>query len=415
MNILYPHKMIRKLRTVLIKSPKTCHSQPIPKKFQSQVPPGGSMWVASLILNSLSVLCGLAMLWKIPGFKVRNRPEGASSGASSVSVIIPAYNESRRLMPLLESLSTQTWQPLEILVIDDHSTDGTGHLAAASGCQVILADPVEPGWVGKSRACWSGAKAARGSVLVFLDADTRLEHPLALSEMIAAFARQGGQGILSVQPYHRVRKVYESFSTIFNIIVLAGLNRFSILGDRIKGTGAFGPCLICSKDAYFATGGHQSIRAAVLDDLALGNLFFSHQLPVACTSGRGVISFRMYPEGFRQLLEGWTKNFATASSSTHPLVLAWIILWIGGGFSTAAVLTWALVRHVPAEIFTASLVCLAYLAVFLFQARRAGNFHWLALILYPLHMLFFAALFSWSVYLTKIRRSVSWRGRKIKV
>lgn len=373
------------------------------------------MWIASLIINSLSVLCGLAMLWKLPALKKLRRPDGVPTNVGTVSVIIPAYNEAGRLKPLLESLKSQVWQPLEILVVDDHSTDGTGLLAASFDCQVILADPVEPGWVGKSRACWSGAKKAQGSILVFLDADTRLEDTSALSKLVSAFARQSCQGILSIQPYHRVKKVYESFSAIFNIIVLTGLNRFSILGDRIKGTGAFGPCLICSRDAYFATGGHQAVRTAILDDLALGNLFSSHQMQVECTSGRGVLSFRMYPEGFKQLFEGWTKNFATASSSTHPFILSLIILWIGGGFSTAAVLIQALVRNEPVEIITASLVCLAYLAVFLFQSRRAGNFFWLVLIFYPLHALFFTALFSWSLYLTKIRRSVSWRGRKIKV
>ncbi len=374
------------------------------------------MWIASLIINSLSVLCGLAMLWRLPSFK-RTSPylSAEEADTNAVSVIIPAYNETKRLLPLIESLNSQTQQPLEILVVDDHSTDGTGPLAASLGCQVILADPVEPGWVGKSRACWSGAKKAQGTVLVFLDADTRLEHPEALSELVAAFAQQGKTGILSVQPYHRVKKRYESFSAIFNIIVLSGLNRFSILGSRIKGTGAFGPCLICNKEDYVSTGGHQAVRAEVLDDLALGNLFASHQLPVACVSGRGVISFRMYPEGFRHLFEGWTKNFATASSSTHPFILTLIILWIGGGFSTLGAWIRSLVVHSPVEWVAASLVALAYLAVFLFQARRAGNFHWVVLIFYPLHVLFFAILFTWSLYLTKIRRSVSWRGRNIQV
>lgn len=373
------------------------------------------MWIAILIINSLSVLCGLAMLWHLPSLKKSGRFVSSVVDSQAVSVIIPAYNESKRLRPLIESLNKQNQPPLEILVVDDHSTDGTGQLANSLGCRVILADRVEPGWVGKSRACWSGAKKARGSVLVFLDADTRLEHPDALAELVMAFASLDQQGILSVQPYHRVKKLYESFSAIFNIIVLSGLNRFSILGSKLKGTGAFGPCLICDRDTYFFTGGHQTIRAAVLDDLALGNLFSSYQLPVECVSGRGVISFRMYPEGFGQLLEGWTKNFATASSSTHPIVLALIILWIGGGFSTAGVLIRALMAEGPAVILAAILVTLAYLAVFLFQARRAGNFHWLVLVFFPLHVLFFAFLFTWSMYLTKIRRSVSWRGRNIKV
>jgi len=209
------------------------------------------MWMTSLIINSLAILCGLAMLWQLPSLKQAGRFGSVAADFQAVSVIIPAYNESKRLRPLLESLNKQNHKPLEILVVDDHSTDGTGQLANSLGCRVILADPVEPGWVGKSRACWSGAKKAGGSVLVFLDADTRLEHPDALSDLVVAFAKLGQQGILSVQPYHRVKKLYESFSAIFNIIVLTGLNRFSILGSKIRGTGAFGPCLICSQGCLF--------------------------------------------------------------------------------------------------------------------------------------------------------------------
>ena len=70
-----------------------------------------------------------------------------------------------------------------------------------------------------------------------------------------------------------------------------------------------------------------------MDDFALAEAYREKQLPVFCYGGKGIISFRMYPEGSKQLTEGWTKNFATASASTHWLVMLFINLWMCGGFA----------------------------------------------------------------------------------
>src|SRR4051812_19060219 len=100
-----------------------------------------------------------------------------SANAPLVSVIIPARNERRNIERCVRSVLSTTYASIEVLVVDDHSIDGTGDIAReiASGDQrvrVISAPDLPEGWFGKQWACTAGARAARGSLLLFTDADT---------------------------------------------------------------------------------------------------------------------------------------------------------------------------------------------------------------------------------------------------
>ncbi len=372
------------------------------------------MSLFSLMMWTIALISGLAMLWKVPLIG-RSKVSDPQATPMTVSVIIPARNEEHRLSPLLKSLAGQDYRPLEILVVDDHSSDGTARVARQGGATVVAAAEISEGWIGKTRACWSGAQAASGDILVFLDADTRLDHPDSFCRLLNAYNQTGANGMLSVQPYHTVKRLYESFSAIFNIILMAGMNRFTIFGKRLKGAGAFGPCIICRRADYFSTGGHEAVRGAVLDDLAIGQLFQNQSLPVNCFAGRGVISFRMYAENFGQLVEGWTKNFGSAATVTHPLIIVMLIFWIGAGLSTPLDFLQAIVSGEPLRIILYALACLAFMLEMFWLARQFGNFHPLLLVLYPVQFYFFLILFAWSLFRCKVLHSVRWRGRKIKV
>src|SRR5271166_6214785 len=87
-----------------------------------------------------------------------------STSTPDISVIVPARNEEACLADCLRTLVGQEGPSYEIIVVDDHSTDGT---------HVIAADPLPQGWSGKCNAAWSGAKVAQGQWLLFTDADTK--------------------------------------------------------------------------------------------------------------------------------------------------------------------------------------------------------------------------------------------------
>lgn len=370
--------------------------------------------VISSIIFVAAVLSGCLLLWRIP---LAQSMDGIADKppAKSVSIIIPARNEALRLPLLLESLYEQDFQPDELIVVDDQSTDNTAQIAKEAGARIISVTELEDGWIGKSKACWSGARLSAGEWLLFLDADTRLVNPYSLRRLLITFETLGGLGSLSVQPYHTVVRFYENLSAVFNIIVMAGMNVFTPWGGMIPSAGLFGPCMLCRRDDYFRVGGHEAIRGDLMEDLSLGQAFRKYGLPVHCWGGRGVISFRMYPDGLAQLIEGWTKNFGTAASSTHPLIFAMIIVWISGGFSALALLLSGIRDSSQLWITAGILAYMVYALQLLWLARKVGNFHSLIFIAFPVLLAFFTLMFVKSFYQTKVLHTVSWRGRQVKV
>lgn len=332
----------------------------------------------------------------------------------SVSVIIPARNEEKRLPPLLASLKIQDYPDVEVILVDDDSTDRTAELGEAAGCRVLRLNEPESGWLGKPYACWSGAKAARGEILVFLDADTLLA-PGGLRRIVATQARYGG--LVSIQPYHRMERAYERLSAAFSLIMMAGIRSFTLAGGRIPPNGAFGPCMVCRRADYLRTGGHRLVRAEIIDDVALARALARRGVPTHNFIGQGVIAFRMYPHGIGDLIEGWTKNFARGAMTTDPLMLILIAAWVSGGMAACdALLDGLRAGGVWTHWAVAGVIAYgAYALQIHWLLRRLGNFGWLTAATYPLSLVFFMAVFVRSLYLTLIRQRVSWKGRSIPV
>lgn len=362
-------------------------------------------------LTGIALVSGFLMLWKVP--LALKKDEQISVG-KTVSIIIPARNEANRLPKLLNSLKEQSTYNIEIIVVDDDSKDQTVAIAKGYGVQVIERDHSEED-IGKSAACWRGAQKSDGDWLLFLDADTCFEDQFSLQHLLNTYQTVGRNGILSFQPYHKTTKLYENASAIFNIILMAGMNTFTPIGDKLKAAGSFGPCILCTREEYFTVGGHKEIQGAIMDDLALGELYAKNGLPVRCYSGKETISFQMYPEGMKTLVEGWTKSFGTAAQSTHPVVTLVISSWISGSFFSVFALIGALNTSYFSLLLSTSLFCILYLMQFYWLARRVGNFKLYALVLYPIQFLFFIGLFVWSLILTKVFHRVKWRGRNIEV
>jgi 4,4'-diaponeurosporenoate glycosyltransferase len=373
-------------------------------------------------------LPGLFCLWRLPRCRPAEEAGGRRTGRgarrrpsrSRVSVIVPALNEERRLGPLLESLGRQSRPPDEVLVVDDGSTDGTATLARRLGARVIAAPEKPAGWVGKSWACWTGSRAAAGGVLVFLDADVRLADE-GLERLLAERERRGG--LVSVQPYHVVVGPFERLSAVCNIVLMGSLGAFTPLADRLRSTGSFGPCLVVSRADYRASGGHAAVRDRVVEDMAFGDAVRRRGLPVACLAGRGSVDFRMYPDGLPAMIEGWSKGLATGSGETPPLVRALMIAWITGATSSVillavgiAALAGSAAGSGPGDAaFGASAIgsYLAYAAQAWWMLRRIGSFGPVTALAFPLPLAFFHGVFARSLWLAKVKGSVTWKGRRV--
>ncbi|WP_099520945.1 glycosyltransferase [Paenibacillus sp. BIHB 4019] len=327
----------------------------------------------------------------------------------SISVIIPARNEAANIGKLLHDLNHQMLSHAEVIVVDDGSEDATASLAAANGALVIRAEEMPDGWIGKSWACWTGAKTAQGELLVFLDADVELEKDAL--QLLAASQKEAG-GLVSVQPYHRMERAYEQLSAFFNLIVIASV------GDGDSRAGAFGPCLICRRDDYFRIGGHEAVRGKVLEHFELGRAFSSDQMPVSNFMGCEKISFRMYPDGLGSMFRGWSKSFAAGAASTAPFVACAVSLWLAGAVSAVILMLSSLKGQGEADYWLLGTGAASYAAYSLQLAlwlRKTGSFKGWTALLYPLPLSLFMLFFAYSLFSTFIRRKVSWKGRVVSI
>ena len=357
---------------------------------------------AGLAIEVAGWLAGSWRLWRVPRLSP-DRP-GRRAACSDVAVLVPARDEAANLATLLASLGTQRPPPREVIVVDDHSADATAAIARAAGATVVAAGPLPPGWTGKALACATAAEAATAATLVFLDADTELE-PGGLARVTGERRRRGG--LVSVQPFHVVGRPYEALSAFFNLVSMMGSGAFTPRRDP-RPTVAFGPCLACSAADYRTAGGHghEAVRGAVVEDVALARRFAAAGLPVSVFGGKDAIRFRMYPGGVAQLVEGWTKNIATGASTTGPVALAMTCTWVAGGITAA----WSLAT-VPTAV--TALAYLAYAAQIGSMLHRIGRFPWWTAPAYPVPLAFFLAVFARSVVHTRLRGEVRWRGRTI--
>ncbi|MFN4865362.1 MAG: glycosyltransferase [Cyanobium sp.] len=358
----------------------------------------------------LSLLVRWLLGWAL-GLRLPLLPAGAaaSDGPSSCSVLIPARNEAATLPRLLAALGRQRLRPLEVIVIDDDSSDGTAAVARqAAGTlplRVIQPPPLPAGWCGKTWALHQGVRASTGELLVFLDADTE-PGPECLERLLAQRQRLGG--LVSVQPWHRTERPYEQLSVLFNLVGLMAVP----LGSRCGV--AFGPVLATSRADYQRAGGHAAVAGKVVEDWFLAHHYEQAGLPVSAFIGYGQIAYRMYPGGLGDLVTGFDKNFATAAGEVRwPWMLA-VLLWLSGLFWAAwclpaALLGWPLMGSL--DPLPHALVYGAYALQLLLLTRRVGRFSWINLV-FPLPVLFFLAVFLLAIVNLE-RGRVRWKGRSV--
>lgn len=368
-----------------------------------------------IIISILGLLSGCFLLWNLPLIP-EIIPEKVSE--ISLSIIIPVRNEAKSLVHILSSIKKQSCQPVEVIVVDDQSTDATVQTAHEFDVIVSTSDNYnEDGKqkTGKSAACWVGAKQSRGEWLLFLDADTYFEKADSLERVCSVYTANGMSGLLSIQPYHTIQSIYETISIICNILVLAGMNRFTPLRERLPKRGAFGPFLLCNRKDYVQIGGHKAIVDSHMDDIELAKNFQQKGLPVTIYGGKGSVAFRMFPDGLIQLVQGWSKSLIHGSAGTHPVVWTAIMLWISAGLITPMSMVLASYSNSIGSLIISLGLSVIYGWGFSWLANKVGKFPLWSFFLYPFFILSFLILFIWSFVQVHIFHHISWRGRKIKL
>ncbi len=243
--------------------------------------------------------------------------------APLVSLVIPARNEARNIRRCVKSALATSYAPLEVIVVDDHSTDDTGAIAAELAARdprvrVVVPPPLPDGWFGKQWACDAGARVARGVVIGFMDADT-WQAPDLVPRVVNAM-RARGADLLTVAGEQELSSFWER---------LVQPQVFAILGARYGGTEvvnesrypsnkiANGQCLFFRRDVYDAMGGHAAVREKVAEDLALAQRWFSAGRRVTMVLGLAQLRTRMYTS-LAELVAGWGKNIYAGGRDAMP-------------------------------------------------------------------------------------------------
>lgn len=365
------------------------------------------LWLATALIGGAGAVVAM---WRWSRLvRLGRRPAGTGGPMPRVSIIVPARDEAHNLPRLLASLGRLEPAPAEIIVVDDHSRDGTGDLARAAGATVIVPPPLPSGWLGKSWACHAGAAAASGELLLFTDADT-VHGAASLGDGVAAL---GDAELLSAVPTHRAETAWERAQGPFHLLLLLacragapdapGKRRFSI-----------GQYLLFRRAAYDRIGGHAAVRAAIAEDLALAERITGSGGRFTLLARPGTVEVRMYPEGLGGFVRGWRRSFRDGMGAAGA----------GGGLEVAAAIGWLL--GVPMSLATAAAAgaapwLAAWLAahvattVALARAQRlVGRLAWWGAALFPLAALAFVAV-SAAAAVDHLRGApVRWRGRTVQ-
>jgi chlorobactene glucosyltransferase len=230
-----------------------------------------------------------------------------------VSIVLPARNEAAHVAECVASLRATAWPNVEVIVVNDHSTDETRALAvrAANGDQrvrVVDAPDLPDGWFGKQWACHTGAALASGSLLLFTDADTR--HASDLLPRLVHAQRARAAALISVAGTQATHSFWEHAiqPAVFALLLARyGANPHMERARRSIDVIANGQCLMMTRDAYDAIGGHAAVRATVAEDLMLAQTTHARGLRVSLVLGTAQLTTHMY-SGLRAIVRGWMKN-----------------------------------------------------------------------------------------------------------
>ncbi len=230
-----------------------------------------------------------------------------------ISVLIPARNEEFRLAACLESLVAQDAVVGEILVYDDHSTDGTAALVqdwALRDARIRLVPPVplEAGWLGKPFACARIAEAAQYEWLLFLDADTRVRPGAAAAILQEAIDRQAT--LLSCWPDLVMESFWERLLMPLFPFFLFSLYPapLSLKYDYSQLGVAHGACILAQRQAYRRTGGHYMVKDEIVEDAWLARRWRAAAEKGIFLDGSELVQLRMYAS-LGEIWRGFQKNF----------------------------------------------------------------------------------------------------------
>ncbi|MEM9296331.1 MAG: glycosyltransferase family 2 protein [Planctomycetota bacterium] len=339
-----------------------------------------------------------------------------------VSVLIPARDEEGGIGAAIDSAIAAAegyagGGDAEFIVLDDHSTDRTADIVRQKADQdprvrLETAPPLPEGWCGKQHACWQLSRLAKNDILVWIDADVRLE-PGALSAVVHELQRSKA-GLISGVPRQETGTLAERL--VVHLIPLVLLGYLPMAGMRRSKSPGFGAgcgqLFVAKRSAYEASGGHAHpiVRPSMHDGVTLPRAFRLEGQTTDLFDATPVARCRMY-RGLHETWQGFAKN-ATEGMATPGAIGVWTVLLLGGHvlpFVLTALWLLGLDALAPyGQWILKAFAMSGLLSVLLAWRFRQG---WQAALLRPGGVILLVGI-QWYALLRKLRgHRPAWRGR----
>jgi GT2 family glycosyltransferase len=370
-----------------------------------------------LLLELAAWLVALIWVWRVvdahrglPGIPdlLRSEHDHAPAGLPALTVIVPARNEAKDIRACLTSLLQQDYPAIDILAVNDRSTDATGaimdELAALhpAKLRVLHVESLPPEWLGKTHAMALAARQTASEFLLFTDADV-LFAPDSLRRALA-YAVEANADHLVLMPTTIIHRWDEAgLLAFFQIFSLWGPRLWRVADPRAQrdalGIGAFN---LLRRTAYEAVGGYESLRMEIVEDLGMARRIKRAGLRQRVAFGRDLVRLH-WAAGVPGLIQVMTKNIFAAVNFRIPLLLGGCA-WLLGFCILPFVLVWDPAFTLPAVVSVAAIAW-----GFVLMGRPSGLSAWNAL-LAPFAGAIFVFTMLRSMLTTLRQGGVIWRG-----
>jgi glycosyltransferase involved in cell wall biosynthesis len=348
------------------------------------------------------LLSGLALaLTLLNALTIKVVKNNSATITKSVSILIPMRNEEQNVIECINSVSAQEGlKNFEIIVLDDHSEDQTADLLSKfTNIRKLNGTNLPDDWLGKLWACQQLADASTGDYLVYIDADVRLSR----NGVASAILKMGKWDFISPYPKQiAIGFVQRLFQPLLQWSWLASVPLFISQKLGIKSMAvANGQFLIIKRDAYFKSGGHQSVKSEVIDDIMLARQLLASGYSGGVAEASQVASCNMYKTA-GELVNGYRKSLWKAFGSIFGTSVAILILFISG------------VAPFIGAIFGSKIGLISFGLIVLsrfISSIRTGTIPNTAL-LHPLAIVFLIGLIIYS-WIGKLTNTLTWRDRKL--
>ena len=287
------------------------------------------------------VLCVLIILFVIliinlfTFYRLRPHVETQTTAQPLVSILVPARDEAQSIERCVRSLVDQTYEQLEILVLDDHSSDTTAAIVQRiidelpiqqrGRLRLLQGEELPSGWGGKNFACHQLAQQASGNYLFFTDADT-IHDPKMVVSVLDCMQRRA-VSLLTAQPTYELDSLGERLIVpllTFTIMTLLPVALIPVRPEPSLATGN-GQLLCFERSAYEHIGGHTSVKNRILEDVLLARAIKAAGYRMIFVDAQDLVHCRMY-RSFAEVWSGFSKNLFAFYNYALPFALVGLVL-----------------------------------------------------------------------------------------